>query len=74
MAHDQLPTDLEVLDAARSKLSAARDWLNSDTADAIAGRRSSETGEEIVAALVAIGNAKAAIDAAKGAIYRAVRS
>lgn len=61
MAHDQLPTDLEVLDAARNKLSAARDWLNSDTRDAIAGERPS-------------GNAKAAIDGAKAAIHRAVRS
>lgn len=62
-----LPSDLEALDRARGSLSTARDWLNSDTSDAIAGRRTRETAELIANALFSIGAAKSAIDGAKDA-------
>jgi hypothetical protein len=65
-----LPSDMTVLDAARSALSDARDWLNSDTADAISCHRSAETGRAIDRAMEQIGVAKAAIDAAKDAALR----
>lgn len=67
-----LPTDLEVLDRARSRLSEARDWLNSDTADTLAGR-APEVVKAMHEALDAIAEAKACIDAAKAAIYRGRR-
>lgn len=65
-----LPSDVDVLDAARNALSDARDWLASDTADAIDGRRSLETARIIGRIVGEIGVVKAAIDAAKDAARR----
>jgi hypothetical protein len=59
-----LPSDQVVLDAARNALSNARDWLNSDTTDAIDGVRTAETGRLIANAALKISIAKGAIDAA----------
>lgn len=68
-----LPSDIEVLDNARGALSEARDWLNSDTADSVAGERLPVTGQAIRAVMRLIGEAKGEIDGAKGDIYRADR-
>jgi hypothetical protein len=65
-----LPSDLVVLDAARNALSNVRDWLKSDTTDAIAGHRSLETSRNIAHAMQQIELAKGSIDAAKDAAYR----
>lgn len=65
-----LPSDLLILEAARNALSNARDWLNSDTTDTIAGRRSAETARIIALAAQKIAVAEAAIDAAKDAALR----
>jgi hypothetical protein len=66
----RLPPDLVVLDAARNALSDARDWLASDTTDAIDGHRSPETARIISRAVQQIGLAKGSIDAAKDAARR----